>query len=162
MGGACGTRRHWVNARLAVMAAVAFNQWAAREPNARPSGECATLPAFTRKKKPDSTFLGPPVFFVWPRYHSGTCIEVLIRLWDGSAQVEVLCCVIVYYGVVHANWRGVDWHRNEVSYIHHSLYFYCVHKTRLSHVTLQLPHSLNCVSIITASDYLSLKSMFWI
>lgn len=100
VGGACGTRRHWASARLAMMAAVAFNQWAAREPNARPSGERATLPAFTRKKIPDSTFLGPPVFFCLAALSFGNVYwgpYPFVR-WFCAGGCVVLCFSLLWCG----------------------------------------------------------------
>lgn len=39
----------------------------------------ATLPAFQKKNTRFDLLRTPGFFFVWPRYHSGTRIEVLIR-----------------------------------------------------------------------------------
>lgn len=73
----------------------------------------ATLPALYVKKTPDSTFLGPPVFFVWPRYHSGTCSVDTVLQWNVLRRWTGVV-ILVYYGVVYAVWGGVDRHRNEV------------------------------------------------
>lgn len=75
----------------------------------------ATLPAF-QKKIPDSTFLGPPVFFCLAALSFGIVYRSPYPLCDGAlgTQVEFSCSAIVDYGVVDAIGRGADRHRHKV------------------------------------------------
>lgn len=77
----------------------------------------ATLPAF-QKKIPDSTFLGPPVFFCLAALSFGNVYWGPYPLWDGALGSQVFSlCSVVYYGVVDSIGRGVDRHRCEVTWI---------------------------------------------